>query len=155
MAKKMPKTNYKNIFYLLCRSRCRLLLEQTNGLILGHSEKAVIGRICHFSILQHSSDRVIRWCFFRKFSFAKMEGYFVDKGPRRESQGEWWQYSEWIQRVSIPNFRENQNLTSQMLQGPNLLSKTFSAFHILSLLNMTNYNQGGGQLDSHHSHVRA
>ena len=84
-----------------------------------------------------------------------MEGYFVDEGPRRESQAQWLQNSEWIQRASIPNFREYQNLISQMLQCPNLLSRTFSAFHLFSLMNMTNYSQGGGQLDSHHSHVKA
>ena len=41
-----------------------------------------------------------------------------------------------------------------MLQGPNLLSGTFSTFHPPSIMNMTNYNQGG-QLDNHHSYVRA
>jgi hypothetical protein len=83
-----------------------------------------------------------------------MEGYFVDEEPRRESQGEWSQNSEWMQRVSIPNFRENQNSISRMLQGPNLLPSTFSAFHPPPLLSMTNYSQGG-QLDSHQSYVRA
>ena len=71
-----------------------------------------------------------------------MEGYFVDEEPRRESQGEWSQNSEWIQRVSNANFREDQNLISQMLQGPNLLPSTFSAFHPPPLLPMTNYSQG-------------
>ena len=37
-----------------------------------------------------------------------MEGYFVNDEPRRESQGEWSQTSEYMQRVSIPNLRENQ-----------------------------------------------
>ncbi len=36
-----------------------------------------------------------------------------------------------------------------MLQGPNLLSSPYSVFHHPSLLNMTNYSQGG-QLDTHH-----
>ena len=36
-------------FYLPRRSCCRLLLKHANGLILGHSEKEVLGRICHFS----------------------------------------------------------------------------------------------------------
>ena len=83
-----------------------------------------------------------------------MKGYFVDEEPRRKSQRKWLQNSEWMQRVSIPNLRENQNSISQMMQGPNLLPNTFSAFHPPSLLNMTNYSQGG-QLDSHHSYVRA
>ena len=83
-----------------------------------------------------------------------MEGYFVDEGPRRESQGEWSQNSEWMQRVSNANFRENQNSISQMLQCPNLLPNIFSAFHPPPLLPMTNYSQGG-QLDSHHLYVRA
>ena len=83
-----------------------------------------------------------------------MEWYFVDEEPRKESQGEWSENSEWMQQVSIPNFREYQNLISQMLEGPNLLSNIFSAFHPPSLLWMTNYNQRG-QLDSHESYVRA
>lgn len=78
-----------------------------------------------------------------------MEGYFVDEEARRESQGEWSQNSEWMQRVSNQNFRENQNSISRMLQGPNVLPNTFSVFHPPPLLNMTNYRQGG-QLDSHH-----
>ena len=52
------------IFYLLHRNRCRLLLKQTNGLILGHNEKAVLWWIFHFSFLQYSSNRVIEWDFF-------------------------------------------------------------------------------------------
>ena len=83
-----------------------------------------------------------------------MEGYFVDEEPRRESQGEWSQNSEWMQqRVSIPNFRENQNSISQMLQSPNLLPNTFNPLHPPPLLSMTNYSQRG-HLDSHHSYVR-
>ena len=69
-----------------------------------------------------------------------MEGYFVDEEPHRESQGEWSQKSVWMQRVSSPNFREDQNLISQMLQGPNLLPSTFSEFYCPSLLNMINYS---------------
>ena len=41
-----------------------------------------------------------------------------------------------------------------MLQGPNLLPSIVSAFHPPSLLSMANCSQGG-QLDSHHSYVRA
>ena len=41
-----------------------------------------------------------------------------------------------------------------MLQGPNLLPSTFIAFHLPSLLSISNYNQGG-QLDSHHAYVGA
>jgi hypothetical protein len=90
-----------------------------------------------------------------RFFFAEVEGYFVDEESRRESKGEWSQNSEWMQqRVLIPNFRENQNSIFQMLQGPNLLPSTFGAFHPPPLLSMTNYSQGG-QLDSHHSYVRA
>ena len=51
--------------------------------------------------------------------------------------------SEWMQRVSNANFRENQNSISQMLQGPNLVPSTFNAFHPPPLLPMTNYSQGG------------
>jgi hypothetical protein len=77
-----------------------------------------------------------------------MEGYFVDEEPRRESQGEWSQNSEWMQQgVSIPNFRENQNSISQMLQSPNLLPSTFNPLHPPPLLSMTNYSQRG-HLDS-------
>ena len=83
-----------------------------------------------------------------------MEGYFVDEEARRESQGEWSENQEWMQRVSIPNFRENQNAISQMLQSPNLLPSTFSAFHPPPLLSRSNYNEGG-QLDSRHGYVRA
>ena len=83
-----------------------------------------------------------------------MEGYFVDEEPRRESQGEWSENQEWMQRVSIPNFRENQNAISQMLQSPNLLPSTFSAFHPPPLLSRSNYNEGG-QLDNHHAYIRA
>ena len=83
-----------------------------------------------------------------------MKGYFVNEEPCRELQGEWSQNLEWMQRVSNANLRENQNSIWQMLQGPNLLPSTFSAFHPPPLLPMTNYSQGG-QLDSHHSYVRA
>ena len=72
-----------------------------------------------------------------------MERYFVDEEPCRESQGEWSQNLEWMQQISIPNFRENQNLIFQMLQGPNFLPCIFCAFHHPPLLNMTNYSQGG------------
>ena len=83
-----------------------------------------------------------------------MKEYFVDEEPRRESQEAWSQNSEWMQRVSNENFREDQNLNFQMLQGPNLLPNTFSTFHPPPFLSMTNYSQGG-QLDSYHSYVRA
>ena len=49
-----------------------------------------------------------------------------------------------MQRGWIPNFRENQNAISQMLQSSNLLP----------LLSRSNYNKGG-QLDSRHAYVRA
>ena len=71
-----------------------------------------------------------------------MKGYFVDEEPRRESQGKWSQNSEWMERVSIPNLRKNQNSIFQMLQAPNLLPNVFSAFHPLAFLSMTNYSQG-------------
>ena len=58
-----------------------------------------------------------------------------------------------MSRVSISNLRENQNSNSQMLQGPNLPPNTFSAFHHLTVLSMTNYNQGG-HLHSHHLYAR-
>jgi hypothetical protein len=47
-------------FYLPRRSRWRLLLKETNNLISRHNGKAILGRICHFSFLQHSFDIVIQ-----------------------------------------------------------------------------------------------
>ena len=94
----MPKKKTQIFFFkwnkinLVAWSRYVLLLKYTNNLISSHNEKAVIGRICHFSFLQHNFDRVS--FFSHKWKNTLLMKNHIEN--HKESGN-----SKWIQRVSI------------------------------------------------------